>query len=842
MSQTKINSKIPDLKPRETHIAKTAVPWPRPVNGVRRVLLNNFSAAGGNTALILEDPPEVEKTLCNDPRAHHVIAISAKTASSLQQNLKNMIAWMDRQPEDSSILPRLSYTTTARRNHYPHRVAVTASDLEQAKANLQQALDRGDGANRQKGTLKCVFSFTGQGSQFAGMGAELYSHFKSFRKDIIAYNQLSVGFGFPAIRPMFETADAWENATPTMTQLASVSLQMALCRLWQSFGVIPTSVVGHSLGEYPALYAAGVLSQADVLYVVGRRAQLLESLCEPGTHSMLAVRSSAAEIESVLGLSGAEYEISCINGSKSIVLGGTKGNLESLKPKLQSRGIATTNLDVAYAFHTGQVDPILDPLADATRDIQFAEPQIPIISPACGGVAYTAADLGSDFIVRHCRSAVKMVDALNAARNQGLIGDSRNVCIEVGPAMVVAKMVKEIAGSSLETFASMRSGDDTWKLLSQAMSRLYAAGMAVHWPAYHKDFEACQSILEIPSYGWELKDYWLQYVNDWSLRKGDPPLTITAPVLESSSIHKVVQDTLGKPDGQLILEADLSREDLHPMVQGHQVYGVPLCTPSVYADIALTVGQYIMTRLDPSGKSRAVEVADMTIQSALVANSDGLSQTLRAIVTIDEVAKTATCTFSSVDTKGKIIEQHSHCTLRAFDAAAVQKQWQISAPSILARMSGLKQQVDAESNTFRFSKHMIYKMIGKLADFDPNYRGLVEITLDNDGMEATGRVTFKDVHNNGKFHTNPAFIDALSQLGGFVMNANDRVDLDKEVFVNHGWGSLKFFRPISPDTQYYSYVKMTEGKNKLWEGDVVIFDEKEIVAVFGSVAVSHSWP
>lgn len=188
---------------------------------------------------------------------------------------------------------------------------------------------------------------------------------------------------------------------------------------------------------------------------------------------------------------------------------------------------------------------------------------------------------------------------------------------------------------------------------------------------------------------------------------------------------------------------------------------------------------------------------------------------------------------------GKVTEQHANCLLRLFNAEQVLQGLQDSASQALARMQSLKAQVTTFDNTYRFSKSMIYKMIGQLADFDPNYRGLVEITLDNDALEATGRVSFADVLNEGKFHTNPAYIDALSQLGGFVMNANETVDLDSEVFINHGWQSLQLFDRIDPNTTYYTHVKMREREDKLWTGDVLVFAHDRLVAVFGGVAVSQ---
>lgn len=135
---------------------------------------------------------------------------------------------------------------------------------------------------------------------------------------------------------------------------------------------------------------------------------------------------------------------------------------------------------------------------------------------------------------------------------------------------------------------------------------------------------------------------------------------------------------------------------------------------------------------------------------------------------------------------------------------------------------------------------MIYKMITQLADFDPKYRGLSAVTLNNDTFEAAGMVSFKGLPDNDTWFSNPAYLDAISQLGGFVMNANEGVDLEKEIFVNHGWESMKLLIPkLDPNMTYYSYVKMTEGESKLWMGDVIVFDESNsLVGFVGGVTVS----
>ncbi|KAF4429939.1 beta-ketoacyl synthase [Fusarium austroafricanum] len=850
--KTKINHRLPDLQARNTRIARAPTAWPRPRDGSRRVLLNNFSAAGGNTALILEDAPFRDGAGAPDPRRHHVVTISAKTPESLISNLRNLIQWLDesapRGDDDANLLPKLSYTTTARRVHHRHRVAVTATGLAQLRSSMQKYLDRRSGDEKSipvpPKAPGFVFAFTGQGSPYAGMGADLYARFASFRTDLQRYDHLCSQMGLPSILPQFEQPDdSFVGSSPTVLQLAHVCFQMALCRLWQSFGIKPKAVVGHSLGEYAALYAAGALSQTDVIYLVGKRAQLMEQHLSVGSYAMLVVMAGEADVLSALpGAVGQDYEVSCRNGKQNVVLGGTAAQMDEAQAVLESKGIRCHLLDTPLAFHTSQVDPILAPFHGIARGCQIRDPQVPVISPTLGKVLRRSADFGEGYFVKHCRNAVEMSEAVAAAKAEGVL-DDRTIGVEIGPAAVVTHMVKEVVGPSMKTFASVHRRKDTWLLLTEALSAMYLAGANVEWGRYHQDFPGCHQVLQLPAYGWTLKEYWMPYVHDWSLRKGDPPLAVGRATLAFSSIYKVVKDTLqgSSGGGEAIVDIDLNSEDVHSMSQGHKVYGVPLCTPSVYADIALMIGNYAKQTTAMGMDEVATEVADMHIQSALVANDVGKQQILRAEAKFDAGNKTISCTFSTVDSNGGVIEQHANCQIRFVDVEATRLSLERSASEARARMKALQAQVGEGGNTFRFSKAMIYKMIGQLADFDPKYRGLSAATLDSDALEAVGIISFKDIPNKGEWFSNPAYLDAISQLGGFVMNANEGVDLDKELFVNHGWGSMKLLIPmLDPNNTYYTHVKMSEGTDGLWTGDVIIFDQNQsLVGVVGSVALQR---
>ena len=132
---------------------------------------------------------------------------------------------------------------------------------------------------------------------------------------------------------------------------------------------------------------------------------------------------------------------------------------------------------------------------------------------------------------------------------------------------------------------------------------------------------------------------------------------------------------------------------------------------------------------------------------------------------------------------------------------------------------------------------MAYRAIRPLARFHDDYRAIDEMVLNSKTLEASSSLSFGTVKRSGNFHTHPALIDSLTQSCGFAMNCNDSTDLDVEVFMNHGWGSFQMFEPIDFDKKYTTYTRMVEGHDKLWHGDVVIFDGDTVVAFFGQVAV-----
>lgn len=814
------------------HIAMKPTPWNRSGSIPRRALINNFSAAGGNSSVLLEDAPIVSKERMPDAQNAHVVSISAKSKSALIANTESLLTFMQ---QDSPDLANLSYTTTARRIHHPWRFVAHGSELSDICKQFQQKLGS-DNVTAARNSRTVALAFTGQGSQYPGMARELLQ-FQSFKRDMERLDVLCQKLGFPAVLPLIEAADSESDITampPTMVQLAATCSQIAMAKLWQSWGIQPIAVVGHSLGEYAALNIAGVLSDADTIMLAGKRAQLLAEKCTHNTHAMLAVGASMDEILNN-DLSGCQYEIACKNGPREVVLSGTNENVDKLHQSLSATGFRLTRLRVPFAFHSSQVQPILANFEQAAKSITFSAPQIPVISPLLGKVISEGDVFGAKYLSRHCRETVDFAEAMSVAKSTILSHDT--IWIEIGPHPVVSGLLRNNLGS-VSALPTLQRNKDTWKVLASSMASLHSAGVDLRWNEYQRDFKNLRSVLRLPSYKWDLKNYWMQYVNDWSLYKGDAAFLtgIGKPALSTTSCQRVVEEKTEGSTATVVVESDLLREDLDPMVRGHRVNGVALCTPSVYADMALTVGDYLRKQ-KPEWAAALVDVQHMDVQRPLVAKSKGSGvQLLRTAVDIDWKTGRGHCEFISVTPEGKKLTKHAECQVNFvnFDKAVGESQAQ--AVDILQRIVQLRKSIESNPRVQKMYGNTGYKLVSSLASYDEDFKGVEEVVLDSENLEATAKVKFSKAHRAGIYHVNPHLIDNFGQPALFIMNANDTADLDKEVFVNHGWTSLQFYKPVSLDGEYTSYVKMDGPKDDgMYSGDMIVFEGSEVVAAFKGI-------
>ncbi|KAI4121902.1 MAG: hypothetical protein LQ338_006102 [Usnochroma carphineum] len=818
----------PDLAGRNVHIPVRRTPWPRSSDQIRRVFVSNFSAAGGNTGLLMEDAPLLAGPDARDPRSMQIVTVSGKSKSSLRKNLLQLVVFITENP--TIALPSLSYTTTARRMHYNYRMAVTGPDLPNLKAALVAAQEK-DVSPISPTAPDVAFVFTGQGSHYAGLGRQLFEESSQFRTDILQFDNIAQSQGFPSVRPLIDgTLADISGLSSVIVQLGSVCVQMALARLWISWGVVPAAVLGHSLGEYAALNVAGVLSASDTIYLVGKRACELERNCTPGTHAMLAVATSISAVEPYM--TDDPLEVACINSSEQTVIGGSNERIDRLAQKLSRNGVRNDKLQIPFAFHVSQVDPVLDIYEKIASGVTFNTPLIPVVSPLLKKVVRSAGSFSPAYVRRHARETVNFPNGLDAGFQDGVLSQ-KTVWVEVGPHPVCLAMVKKTLGPTLSAVPSLRRNEDTWKVLSGSLATLYMSGLDVDWNEYQRDFNAAQQLLRLPTYGFDLKNYWIHYTGNWCLTKGDARAIAhvpeAKPKLSTTSVQRIVEESIQESEATVTIESDIAEATLKKAFKGHQVNDTALCPSSIYADMALTVAEYLHKQLRPNIEAPAMSVGKMEVGKSLTAGHSD-HQLLRVHGEADLDASQVKLQFYSTTSEGQRTTEHAKCVVSYIDAQSVLSTWKryhyLIKPRIETLLSGVN-----NGTAEKIHRNMAYSLFGSFVQYSASYRGMEEVTLDLEEYEATAKLVFQTTDEDGKFFCSPYWIDSIGHISGFVVNVKEALGDKAQVFISHGWESMCFARPLSKDKVYRSYVKMQPQGGKVMAGDVVLFDGDEIVGV-----------
>ncbi|KAI0387178.1 polyketide synthase [Hypomontagnella monticulosa] len=831
-----INKTFPaDLGERGVNIAFHKTPFVRKDGKPRRVFVNNFSAAGGNTGLLLEDGPRY-KTATVDPRSQHVITVTAKSKAAMIRNAENLLKWMEENPSTS--VSHVAYTTTARRIQHYWRMNVTAASLVEAQEAIKERL-KSNFVPVSPEQPKVAFLFTGQGSHYAGLGRDLYAHYSIFRQAIDEYNQLARIHGFPSFLPLIDGSEPEvQKLSPVVVQLGLASFEMALAKLWASWGIQPSAVLGHSLGEYAALHVAGVLSASDTIYLVGARAQLLVQKCTAGTHAMLAVQGSVETVTDALGDRASTTNIACINGPRETVLSGTSTEVAEIAEQLGGAGFKCTQLKVPFAFHSAQVEPILDDFENLARSVHFQEPKIPVISPLHGKLL-DGEPIDPAYLRNHARDAVNFLGGLVSAQQSGVI-DEKTVWIEVGPHPVCANMVKAAFGASTIAVPTLRRNEATYKTISATLCTLHSAGLNLDWNEFHRDFDASVRLLDLPTYSFDLKNYWLQYTGDWCITKNRGALAAPAkaiepsrPKLSTTTVQKVTKEEVKGGIAILETESDLADEHLRKICLGHRVNGTCLTPSTLYSDMAVTIGEYAYKLLHPEAENIGVNVADMEVPKTLIFDTKASSQMLRMHVKAHAEGNYATISWTSGEGAKKA--EHATCKLYYGDTQQWLDEFERNSYLIKSRIDSLKA-AEQRGEASKIGRGIAYKLFSALVDYEQRYRGMESVILDSDTCEATAKIVFQTSSDDGTFHTPPYWIDSVCHISGFIVNATDAVDSREQVYISHGWGSMRFAERLSATKTYQSYIRMQNIKGtKTMAGDVYVFDGDKLIAVGGEI-------
>nr|WP_051735614.1 type I polyketide synthase [Streptomyces sp. NRRL B-3229] len=485
-----------------------ARPWPREEGRPRRAGVSSFGISGTNAHVLLEEAPpepapEPEPGTGSVRAAGPVAwALSAKTADALRAQATRLDAFLDAADHPADPYD-IGHALVLTRTAFDERAVVVGDDTDTLRAKVRALAEGSTGSlpgvargSRTKGRLAVLF--TGQGAQRVGMGRELYATYPVFAEafDAVAA-ELDRHLPRPLKEVVLEDADALDRTE--FTQPALFAVEVALYRLYESWGVRPHALAGHSIGELTAAHVAGVWSLADAARLVAARGRLMQAL--PSGGAMVAVQATEDEVRPLLTEG---VGLAAVNGPRSVVVSGTEAEALAIGAHFGELGRRTKQLTVSHAFHSPLMNPMLAEFRQIAATLTYQEPRIPVISDLTGRPA-TAEELTSpEYWVRHVRGAVRFADGIRALRSQGVA-----TFLELGPAAVLSALgpgCLDTADDGAVFLPALRVDAPDAQTALTAAGGLFTRGVPIDWTALFPGARRA----DLPTYAFQRRNYWLE--------------------------------------------------------------------------------------------------------------------------------------------------------------------------------------------------------------------------------------------------------------------------------------------------------------------------------------------
>jgi len=526
-------------------VPSVATPWPT-TSHPRRAGVSAFGASGTNAHVVIEQAPGTPVSARTTDRSHHVLVLSAKRRDALTELIAR---YRERLQAGDVNLADVCYSAAAGRAHHPHRIAVVARSTEEAVAALDAARSRmadDDTASDQDAvprTPRIAFLFTGQGSQYRGMGRVLYDTQPVFRDAIDRCAAiLAARLDSPLQEVLFGPGDRLDDTR--FTQPGLFAIEYALATMLGAWGIRPSVVIGHSVGEYAAACVAGVFSLEDALTLVAERGRLMGNLPRDG--AMTAVAADEATVLGAMSGLEADLSIAAVNAPKSVVLSGRTSAMATAVKRLTDAGVRSAALTVSHAFHSPLMDPMLGEFDAAARTVTYASPVIPWISNLTGRPMTDAPD--AEYWRRHCREAVRFADGVDAIVEHGC-----DILLEIGPRPTLVRLAAQCRpDASRRGLALLSPGEDDWRVVLDAVATLYSAGVNPDWREFDRPF--ARRHVALPTYPFQRKHYWISQKAESMPNPEQPTRAANAPPRRDAVLgvlRKYIAELLQAPESEI---------------------------------------------------------------------------------------------------------------------------------------------------------------------------------------------------------------------------------------------------------------------------------------------------
>jgi malonyl CoA-acyl carrier protein transacylase len=660
-------------------VQTTLTPWPKRYSSALAGV-SSFGFGGTNSHVVLEESPTRKseaksKNLLKRPV--HLLTLSAKTEKALEALV---FSWRNHlETYQQLAIADICFTANTRRSHFSNRLAIISSDKQELANKLAKISARKEPYNVFSGQLpsndkspSIAFLFTGQGSQYINMGRQLYETQPVFRRTLDQCEQILQSHLEKSILNVIylENTNELNGCLIDQTayaQPALFAIEYALFILWQSWGIEPDVVIGHSVGEYVAACVAGVFSLEDGLKLIAHRGRLMQQL--PSGGEMIAVKASFKKINQLIAPYKEKVAIAAINGPESIVISGAAEAIGTVRDSLEASGIKTKQLQVSHGFHSPLMKPMLAEFQTVANQITYNQPLIPLVSNVTGNRADESIATTS-YWVNHIRQPVKFAQSIETLHQEGY-----KVFLEIGPKPILLGMGRQCLPEDAGVWLpSLRPGQEDWQQMLHSLGQLYVKGVKIDWAGFYRDYDRSKVIL--PTYPFQRQRYWIETDNNLRYKKQSLSNYDHLHPLLGQRLH------LASLKQQIRFECFLSTSQL-TYLKDHCVFSQPVFPGAGYLEIALAAGATLFN-------SKNLILEDVVIQQALILPEDEI-KTIQVIL-IPQQASTYSFEIFSLDNiidkseleprwsahaRGKLLAGDKGCQLGKTDLKTIKEEYHL---------------------------------------------------------------------------------------------------------------------------------------------------------------------
>ncbi|BBM86751.1 polyketide synthase [Candidatus Uabimicrobium amorphum] len=576
--------------------------WPQPQN--RLAGISSFGFTGTNSHVILGDGVSQSSTQ-QQKTSPLLFTLSAHNETGLQALAAR---WHDSIANNDFSLRDICYTANTTRMTFAHRLACWVTSKEELQNYLAQysAGERNRTLSYEKTTKnidKVAWLFTGQGSQYSGMGKDLYEKNRAFQQAIDECEVIFQRETSESLRDIVFSDNTAIHETK-YTQPALFAIEYALAKVWLSTGVTPQAVMGHSIGEFAAVCVAGVMSLEDTLKLVIARGRLMSALPKNGTMAVIFSDATtvAAQVENYENVA-----IAAKNGPQNTVISGEKEAIDALCTHFTEQKVRVEPLTVSHAFHSPLMQPMIAKFKEIAKKITYQAPQLAVVANVTANFA-DENTYNADYWCEHILQAVCFHESITRLHKQGY-----STYAEIGPAPVLLGMARRCfpAKAKVNLLPSLRKGKDEHAQLLKSVADIYTKGYAIDWK---KIYEEKGHICPLPTYAFQRKRYWLD-------------LQPAAGSSVGGINHPFLQQQFYSVSGQQLFEGEISLGK-QKFLAGHKVFSREVFPAAGFVELLMKVGKLVYNEepfcIDDLIVGEPLVLRDKHIvQIALNANANG---------------------------------------------------------------------------------------------------------------------------------------------------------------------------------------------------------------------------